>query len=97
MNLWNWKKKEVKLFEPPRMIQYSESNWPFYRKGVELINAAYAAEVDGKVFSYDTQYWWVGRDSNSHGRCSGGKKDCHHCQTIDAARDLVENVWGEWL
>ena len=83
MNLWNWKKK--KTFELPRMIQYAESNHPFYKRGVELVDTAYAMEKDGKVFSYDTQYWWVGRDEDSHGRCSGGKKDCHHCDTIGAA------------
>jgi len=95
MNLWNFKKKETKKIEPPRMIQYTVSNCPFYKKGAELVDAAYAAEVDGKELRYDTQYWFIGRNNNSHGRCSGGKKDCHHCQTIEAAIKAVEegSVW----
>ena len=89
MNLWNWKKKET--FEPPRLIQYAESNWPFYEKGAAIVRAA----IFYKGLDYGFGFNNSGRTPDSHGRCSGGKKDCHHCQTIDAAIEALEGM--EWL
>ena len=91
MNLWNFKKEE--LIEPPRLIQYADSNHPFYKKGIKLVNAAYASKLG---ISYDS-YWKEIRSEDTHGRCSGKfPKKCHHCQTIEAATKAVEEG-PEWL
>ena len=92
MNLWHFKEVENKikmeLVEPPRLIQYAESNHPFYKKGIELVDAAYDSKLG---VSYGLL---VIRGNDTHGRCSGGReKYCHHCQTIGAA---VKEYWDYW-
>ncbi len=79
MNLWNWKKKETKKFSPPRLIQYEESNFPFYKKGAAIVRATRCWEELNPDFRFIND----GRTPETHGRCLGGKPDCHHCQTID--------------
>lgn len=90
MNLCHFKekKRKMELVEPPRLIQYAESNHPFYKKGIELVDAAYDSELG---VSYDLSRRGVIRSNDTHGRCSGGQeKYCHHCQTIEAATKAVE-------
>lgn len=77
-------------FTAPKLLAYYESNLPFYSRGIALVDAAYQLELEGgnqwnkwdhSIF-YDVgwEHNASGRNANSHGRCSGGKANCHHCQ-----------------
>jgi hypothetical protein len=75
------------MYPAPKLIQYEESNHPFYKKGIKLVDAAYDSELG---VSYCDQAMVI-RGNDTHGRCSGKwKKYCCHCQTIEAAMKAVE-------
>lgn len=80
-----------RLHPAPRLIQYEKSNHPFYRKGIELVEAARSNKSG--VF-YDGRSGMVIRNNSTHGHCPGGREGkpyyCVHCQTIEAATKAVE-------
>lgn len=82
----------MKKYPAPRLIQYTESNHPFYKKGFELVNVAHFEKAG---IQYDVWRENVRRNDYTHGRCPGGRKGkpyyCVHCQTIEAATKAVED------
>ena len=84
----------MKKVDAPRLVQYEESNLPFYNKGCELVDAAHA-EKRGVLYIVSNGI--VVRNSSTHGCCPGEylipalrPKNCTHCKTIDAAIIEVE-------
>ena len=88
----------VEKYPTAKLIQYYESNHPFYKQGCELVDAAHFSKAgfqDGGIQYVD----WSVRNNSTHGKCPGNRKskpyNCVHCQTIEDAIKRWDDCW-DW-